>query len=113
MLYLYIFLKFYLLGTLDEKEKLTNRVRKANDDAQRDFACGLILSDVFKKDYAQNMVDLQRVNSSIERQFRLVLKYFILINNFNFLVKSNNIRVSLSSAMDQTQWNKLWTKPLI
>ena len=58
------------LGTLDEKEKLTNRVRKANDDAQRDFACGLILSDVFKKDYAQNMVDLQRVNSSIERQFR-------------------------------------------
>ena len=27
----------YFTGTLDEKEKLTNKVRQANDDAQRDF----------------------------------------------------------------------------
>ena len=34
------------------------------------IACGSILSDIFKKDYAQNMLDLQRVNTSIERQFK-------------------------------------------
>ena len=41
------------LGILDEKEKLTFKIRQANDDAQTSFAVGMVLTNNFKKDYAQ------------------------------------------------------------
>jgi len=90
-----------LQGTLDEKEKLTNRVRAANDDAQRDFACGLILSDLFKKDYAQNMVDLQRVNSSIERQFSQIEQHSSLLVQRD---GSHSMEQSLDAASDLVRY---------
>lgn len=47
-------LKFiWFSGILDEKEKLTFKIRQANDDAQTSFAVGMVLTNNFKKDYAQ------------------------------------------------------------
>lgn len=40
-------------------------LRENNNHAQKQFACGFQLSIPAKKEYAQNMVDLQSVNSSI------------------------------------------------
>ena len=73
---------------MDEKEKLTFKIRQANDDAQTSFAVGMVLTNNFKKDYAQvrtfrkpqiknsfnfkNMVDLQKVNNKIEELFKSI-----------------------------------------
>ena len=54
-----------IIGTLDEKEKVVMNLREKNNAAQKQFAQGYQLTIPIKKEYAQNMVELSQVNSSI------------------------------------------------
>ena len=56
------------LGILDEKEKLTFKIRQANDDAQTSFAVGMVLTNNFKKDYAQVYYLHLRIPTSVTFQ---------------------------------------------
>jgi len=64
-----------LQGTLDEKEKIVMTLRENNNDAQKQFACGFQLSTPSKTEYAQNLVELNNVNNSIEKLFLMISKY--------------------------------------
>ena len=54
-----------ILGTLDEKEKVVLNLREKNNAAQKQFAQGYQLTIPIKKEYAQNMVELAQVNTTI------------------------------------------------
>ncbi|CAG5107882.1 Oidioi.mRNA.OKI2018_I69.chr1.g3535.t1.cds [Oikopleura dioica] len=57
---------------LDEKERIVGLLHLTNNHAQAQFALGQHLSMSEKKEYAQNMVRLQQVNSRLEKVFGIV-----------------------------------------
>ena len=44
-------------------------LRENNNDAQKQFACGFLISDPAKAEYAKNVVQLNNVNTSIRKFF--------------------------------------------